>query len=147
MSRALLILHTDDLRAKAIDWIRKAPVDTRVTFQGPKRTLAQNDRMWAMLTDVSVQLEWHGAKRSPEDWKLLFLDSLERALGHEPDIVPSLYGDGYVRLDGSSSKLSVEEMTQLIELIFAFGSNHGVTFQEPDDGAHPTRKRNGKDNG
>lgn len=135
MSRVLLILHTDDLRAKAIDWIRKAPVDTRVTFQGPKRTLAQNDRMWAMLTDVSVQLEWNGAKRSTQDWKLLFLDSLERALGHEPDIVPSLDGDGYVRLDGSSSKLSVEEMKQLIELIFAFGSNHGVTFHEPEDGA------------
>ena len=145
MSRVLLILHTDDLRAKAIDWIRKAPVDTRVTFQGPKRTLAQNDRMWAMLTDVSVQLEWHGAKRSPEDWKLLFLDSLERALGHEPDIVPSLDGDGYVRLDGSSSKLSVDEMTQLIELIFVFGSNHGVTFHEPEDGPRPTRKRKGKE--
>ena len=147
MGRALLVLHTDDIRAKAIDWIRKSPVDTRVTFQGPKRTLAQNDRMWAMLTDVSVQLEWHGAKRSPEDWKLLFLDSLERALGHEPNIVPSLDGDGYVRLDGSSSKLSVEEMTQLIELIFAFGSNHGVTFHEPDDGPRSARKRKGKADG
>lgn len=145
MGRALLVLHTDDIRAKAIDWIRKAPVDTRVTFQGPKRTLPQNDRMWAMLSDVATQVEWHGEKRSTQDWKLLFLDALERALGHEPNIVPSLDGDGYVRLDGSSSKLSVDEMTMLIELIFKFGAEHGVIFHEPEDGPRPARKRKGKE--
>lgn len=147
MGRALLVLHTDDIRAKAIDWIRKAPVDTRVTFQGPKRTLAQNDRLWAMLSDVATQVEWHGEKRSTQDWKLLFLDALERALGHEPNIVPSLDGDGYVRLDGSSSKLSVDEMTMLIELIFKFGAEHGVIFHEPEDGPRPARKRKGKADG
>ena len=147
MGRALLVLHTDEIRAKAIDWIHKAPVDTRVTFQGPKRTLPQNDRMWAMLTDVSRQVEWHGALRTPEDWKLIFLDALERALGQEPDLVPSLDGEGFVRLDRSSSKLSIEEMTQLIELIFAFGANHGVIFHEPEDGPRPKRKRKAKTDG
>lgn len=147
MGRALLVLHTDEIRAKAIDWIHKAPVDTRVTFQGPKRTLAQNDRMWAMLTDIAEQLEWAGAKRLPEDWKLMFLDYLERELGHEPNIVPSLDGQGYVRLDGSSSKLSIEEMTMLIELIFSFGALHGVIFHEPEDGPRPKRKRKAKTNG
>lgn len=147
MGRALLILHTDEIRAKAIDWIRKAPVDTRVTFQGPKRTLAQNDRMWAMLTDIAEQLEWAGAKRLPEDWKLMFLDYLERELGYEPNIVPSLDGQGYVRLDGSSSKLSVEEMTMLIELIFSFGARQDVVFHEPEDGPRPKRKRKAKTDG
>lgn len=141
MGRALLVLHTDDLRRKAIDWITRAPQDTRVTFQGPKRTLAQNDRLWAMLTDVAQHVEWAGQKRSPEDWKLMFLDYLERELGHEPNIVPSLDGEGYVRLDGSSSKLSVEEMTMLIELIFKFGANHGVVFHEPEDGPRSARKK------
>jgi len=144
MGRALLVLHTDDLRRKAIDWIERAPQDTRVTFQGPKRTLPQNDRMWAMLSDVAQQVEWHGEKRATEDWKLLFLDCLERELGHEPNIVPSLDGEGYVRLDGSSSKLSIEEMTMLIELIFKFGANHGVVFHEPEDGPRPARKKKAK---
>lgn len=147
MGRALLVLHTDEIRAKAIDWIHKAPVDTRVTFQGPKRTLAQNDRMWAMLTDIAEQLEWAGAKRLPEDWKLMFLDHLERELGYEPNIVPSLDGEGYVRLDGSSSKLSIEEMTMLIELIFSFGARQGVIFHEPEDGPRPKRKRKAKTDG
>lgn len=143
MGRAVLVLHTDAIRDKAVHWIRVAPKDTRVTFQGPKRTLPQNDRLWAMLTDVSTQMDWAGARRSPEDWKLMFLDYLERELGHEPNIVPSLDGEGYVRLDGSSSKLSVEEMTMLIELIFKFGAEHGVVFHEPEDGPRPARKKKG----
>ena len=89
MGRAVLVLHTDAIRDKAVHWIRVAPKDTRVTFQGPKRTLPQNDRLWAMLTDVSTQMDWAGARRSPEDWKLMFLDYLERELGHEPNIVPA----------------------------------------------------------
>ena len=62
MGRALLVLANEAFRLKAIDWIRRAPLDTRVEFKGPKRTLPQNDRMWAMLTDLSGQLAWHGQR-------------------------------------------------------------------------------------
>jgi hypothetical protein len=51
-----------------------------VEFKAPKRSLPQNDRMWAMLTDVATQLPWHGIKLSPDDWKLIFLDALKREL-------------------------------------------------------------------
>ena len=50
MGRALLVLSADDIRRKAIDWIRRAPPNTRVTFQGPKRTLPQNVFRRAILT-------------------------------------------------------------------------------------------------
>jgi hypothetical protein len=124
MSRALLVLSNDTLRAKAADWCRRLPQFTRVEFRGPQRTIPQNDRMWAMLTDVSQQTKYHGLKLSPDDWKMIFLDGL----GHELRMVPNMSGTGFVNLGKSSSKLSVEEMTNLIELIFAYGAQHGVIF-------------------
>jgi hypothetical protein len=128
MSRALLVLWNDRMRERACDWIRKAPKETRVVFTGPKRTLGQNDKLWACLTDVANQLPWHGQKLHADDWKLLFLDALKR----EVHAVPSLDGTGFVNLGRSSSNLSIEEMRDLIELIHAFGAQHGVRFNEPN---------------
>ena len=131
MSRALLVLWNDAQRAKAIDWIRRAPKETRVTFQAPKRTLPQNDRLWAMLTDLSEQLVWHGQKLSPEDWKLVVMSGLNQ----EMRLVPNMSGTGFVPLGRSSSRLSVAEMKELQDLIEAFGNQHGVKFQREEEAA------------
>lgn len=131
MSRALLVLANDTFRRRAIDWIMKAPRDTRVEFKGPKRSLPQNDRMWAMLTDLAVQLAWHGRRMSAADWKLVMLDAMRRESKEELRIVPNSDGTGFVNLSTSSSDLSKEEMTALIEIMFAFGAKHGVEWTEP----------------
>ena len=127
MSRALISIASEADRAKAARWVTQAPAGTRVEFKAPKRSLPQNDLMWAALTDVATQLKWHGIKLSPDDWKLIFLDALKR----EVRMVPNIDGNGFVNLGRSSSDLSKAEMTDLIDLIHAFGANHGVTFQEP----------------
>lgn len=82
-----------------------------------------------MLTDVATQLKWHGISLTPDDWKLVFLDSLNR----ESRFVPNIDGTGFVNLGRSSADLSKEEMSELIELIFAFGAQHGVKFNEPEN--------------
>jgi hypothetical protein len=51
-------------------------------------------------------------------------------LSQELRVVPNIDGTGFVPLGRSSSKLTVKEMTDLIELIFAFGAKHGVTFTD-----------------
>ena len=127
MSRALLVLYNDEIRAKAAKWIAGAPKDTRVTFQGPKRSLPQNSRMWAMLTDISTQADHHGRKYTTDEWKAIFLS----ALGQEMKFVPSLDGKTFIPIGHSSSNLSVQEMTDMIELMFSFGAQHGVVFHEP----------------
>ena len=126
MSRALLVLYSDAMREKAIDWIRRAPKETRVTFQGPKRTLPQNDRFWSPLTELSQQLVWHGQKLSPEDWKVVMMAGLNQDMR----IVPNISGNGFVPLGRSSSRLSVAEMKELMDLIEAFGAQHGVAFHD-----------------
>ena len=45
----------DDMRAEGDRLDSPRACMTRVEFKGPKRTLDQNSRMWAMLTDVSRQ--------------------------------------------------------------------------------------------
>lgn len=126
MSQALIVLAGDREREKAARWIKAAPVNTRVVFRGPKRTLPQNDRMWACLTDIAEQLAWHGMKLTPDDWKLMFL----AALGGEKRIVPNIHGNGFVDLGRSSSKLDREEFGELLTIIEAFAAEHGVELAE-----------------
>lgn len=128
MSRAQLTLCDSAIRAKAVNWIEKAPQGTRVIFKDAKRTQAQNDRMWAALTDIASQLPWHGLKLSTEDWKLLFMD----ALNQEMRLVPNINGNGFVNLGRSSSNLSKAEFSNLIELIHEFGARHNIVFHDPE---------------
>ena len=126
MTRATLVLVSPAIRERAMHWVERLPEGTRVDFKAPKRSLPQNDRMWAMLTEVSVQLPWHGIKLSADDWKLIFLDALKRELR----MVPNIDGSGFVNLGRSSSDLSKSEMADLITLIEQFGANHGVVFRD-----------------
>jgi hypothetical protein len=127
MSRALLVLCNDAFRAKAVDWIMKAKKDTRVIFMGPQRTLDQNSRMWAMLTDIATQKLHFGRRYHADAWKVIFLS----ALGRETQFIPALDGVGFIPYGQSSSELSKEEMSGMIELMFAWGEENGVVFHEP----------------
>ena len=81
-----------------------------------------------MLTDISTQAEHNGRKWSTDQWKCLFL----HALGRETQFIPALDGSGFIPFGQSSSDLSKREMTDMIELIFQYGAEHGVTFHEPE---------------
>jgi len=139
MSRALLRIDGPVTRARAADLLARVPEGTRVEFKGGRRTLPQNDRMWAMLTEVARQQTWppgpHGIKLLPNDWKLIFLDALKR----EVRTVPNLDSTGFVNLSGSSSDLSKEEMSEMIELMTAWGAQNGVVFLD-DAGLTDDRK-------
>lgn len=127
MGRALVIISSDADRKKAAHWASKSPWGTRIEFKASKRSLPQNDRMWAMLTDIAEQVSHHGVRMAADDWKLVFLDALKRELR----MVPNLEGDGFVNLGRSSSDLTKQEMTDLIELMFAWGAKTGVVFKDP----------------
>jgi hypothetical protein len=126
MTRAVLVLSSPEVRQKAAHWVSRLPDGTRVEFKETKRSIPQNDRLWAMLTDIAAQVKWHGLRLAADDWKLLFLDALKR----EVRMVPNLDGNGFVSLGRSSSDLSKAEMTDLIDLIHAFGANHNVVFHD-----------------
>jgi hypothetical protein len=123
MSRALLILANDQVRERAINWCRKAPVGTRVEYRAPKRSLPQNALLWMRLGEISRKVEWYGQHLSPDDWKDVFTASLRRAR-----VVPGLEPGSFVPLGMRTSDMSKEEMTNLLELIDAFAAERGVEF-------------------
>jgi hypothetical protein len=135
MGRALIVVASALERARAAAWVAKAPLNTRIEFKAPKRSLPQNDAMWAKLTDIARQKEWHGQKLPADDWKLIFLDALKQELR----LAPNLNGTGFVNLGRSSSDLSREEMSDLLELISAWGAANGVEFHDQQQGAGGVR--------
>jgi hypothetical protein len=88
------------------------------------RSLEQNRKCWAMLSEVSEQVNWHGQHLSAEDWKHVFTASLKKQRA-----VPGIDG-GFVVLGQSTSKMTIAEMSELIELMHAFGAEHNVKFTD-----------------
>lgn len=138
MARAVLVLNNAHQRNRASAWCRNAPSGTRVEFKEAKRTLPQNDRMWAMLTDVSKQVTHAGRRYSPDEWKVLFM----HALGQQVEFLPALDGQGFVPYGHHSSDLGKSEMSELIELIAAWGAEHGVQFHDEGGPAHVEAQTN-----
>jgi hypothetical protein len=130
MGHALIIVHgqTDKLRATSL--VEKAPVGTRIEFKAAKRSLPQNDKLWAMLTDVARQVEWYGQKLTAEDWKDMFTASLRKAR-----VVPGIDPGSFVVLGLHTSQLSKGEFADLLDLIHAFGAERGVKFGDAEQEA------------
>jgi NAD-dependent SIR2 family protein deacetylase len=92
--------------------------------RGQTRTSEQNRLMWAVLTDISEQVEWYGQRLKKEEWKDVFTAALKRQ-----KVVPSIDG-GFIVLGASTSRMTIAEMTELIELAMAFGAEKGVVFSD-----------------
>lgn len=123
MSRALITLRRAADYDLAIRWISQAPEGTRVEFKKPVRSIPQNDLMWARLTEIARHVDWYGKKLTPDDWKDMFTAALRA-----PRAVPNLDGTGFVVLGQRTSDMTVEEMTNLLDLIDAFAAQHGVSW-------------------
>ncbi|MGJ4954593.1 recombination protein NinB [Bradyrhizobium sp. HKCCYLRH2015] len=129
--RAEIVLNTPADRQTATHWIEHAPPGSRIVFKGPQRTLEQNSRLWAMLTDVARQKRINGRRYSTDQWKVMFL----KACGQEAQFVPSLDGTGFIPYGQSSSDLTVAEMSDLIEFMFAWGAENNVVWSDPQESA------------
>ncbi|MEX3555276.1 MAG: recombination protein NinB [Burkholderia gladioli] len=115
-------------RKNALRAVSDAPDGYMVEVKPPTRSLEQNAHLWAMLGDVSRQVEWHGQYLGAEDWKHIFSASLRKQR-----VAPGLDG-GFVVLGQSTSRMTIREMSDLIELMHAFGAERNVRWSEPDQG-------------
>lgn len=125
MTRATVIIRSRQDREKLCKWVMASPDLTRVTFAKPRRSLPQNDKFWAMLTELAEQKPVHcGLPMDPVKWKAVMM----QALGAEMVMMPTLDGQNWFPLGLRSSELSREEMGSLIDYIEAWGAQNGVTF-------------------
>ena len=121
-------------RQLAASYCLEGPEGLLVQFKEPTRSLEQNSKLWALLSDVSGQVDWYGKKLSADDWKTVFTASLRNTR-----VVPTIDGDGFVPLGMSTSKMTKAEFAALMELIEAFGAERGVVFKAPDNVAELRR--------
>jgi len=127
--RAVVTLRTQADRDKASRWCLGVATGSKVVFHGPQRSIDQNSALWAALGDIARQRDYHGLKLSPDDWRLLFLDAVDR----ETRMVPNLDGTGFVGLGRSTSALSKEEFSGLLSIIYEWGNRNGIEWSDKPD--------------
>jgi hypothetical protein len=111
-------------RQQAHRVIDAAPAGYVVTVKEPKRSTAQNDRFWAMLSDVS-RAKPEGRAHTPETWKALFMHACGYASRFEMGLSGEPFPVGF-----RSSQLTVRQMTELMDFIDAWGTERGVIWTE-----------------
>lgn len=115
------VLKDDSVRKHCAHWIMtEAPLGHSVKVDEVKRNLEQNAALWAVLSEISAQVDWYGNKLSSEEWKDVFSASLKKQ-----KVVPGLDG-GFVVCGQSTSKMTKSEFSELLELAHAFAAQHGV---------------------
>lgn len=122
------VLSSPFTRNRAKMLIDKAPDGYVASVAEPKRTLDQNNKLWAMLTDVS-RCKPLGRKHTPEVWKTLFMS----ACGYEVQFLMGLDGNPFPA-GFRSSRLTKAQMAELITFVQAWGDEHGVVWTEQGDG-------------
>lgn len=133
MSLKTYYLSSKNIRQNVIEAIQNLPIDSakpyEVKLSEPKRTKAQNDRMWATLTDLSEQVMWHGQRYDKEDWKDLITVLNKQVNGGAQRSAVGL-GGGIVYFGERTSKMRVKQIADVIECAHWFGSQNGVKFTD-----------------
>jgi hypothetical protein len=122
------ILAHSIARQRAKSAIDNAPDGYVMTIAEPSRNTEQNAMMWALLSDIAHQCQWHGIKLSSEEWKDLLSAGLVKS-----KVVPNIEGNGFVILGQRTSKMSKRHFADLITLIQHFGDERGVKWSKPDE--------------
>lgn len=105
-------------------WLERGE-EAALIVSEPRRTLDQNAKLWPMLGDIAKQVEWHGQHLKDYEWKDVFTAALKRYRA-----VPGIDG-GIVLLGMRTSRMTKPELSELIESMYAFGSEHDVVWSEP----------------
>lgn len=106
-----------------------ATVKIEVSEAKPTRSIEQNSRLWALLSDVSRQVQWPVDGKlqllSPHDWKDIFTAAHTKG----QRVAQGIEG-AFVMLGAHTSRMSVGDMIDLQTLIEAFGAEHDVVWGE-----------------
>lgn len=109
-------------RHRAKRMIDAAPDGFVFSVAEPKRSDAQNRKLWAMLSDIATA-QPEGRKHIPEVWKNLFCHACGHAVQFEVGLNGKPFPVGF-----RTSKMSKAQMSDLIEFIYAWGSENGVSW-------------------
>jgi hypothetical protein len=119
-----VILRGPSQRDFAKSMIDRAPADAVVTIKAATRSLDQNAALWAALSDIS-RAKPDGRMHTPEVWKCLFMNACGHAVQFELGLDGRPFPTGF-----SSSRMTKAEMSDLLDFVFQWGAERGVTFTD-----------------
>lgn len=132
MKQTFILVH-QEARRRARNAVDAACDGFVVTIAPATRSIEQNALMWSCFTDIARDVIWHGQRLTPEDFKCMLTASLK-----QQRVVPGVEG-GFVVLGQSTSRMSKAELSELVELAHAFGSEKGVKWSPTSLGGSPER--------
>lgn len=131
MERTTLTITTRAQLETAFRFAAKQQYPYIVEVRDVKRTDEQNRTMWLWLAAFEEQAELSGKRFSKEQWKVIFL----QALGKELEVLPTLDGKSWFPAGFRSSKLTIPEFSDLIELIQSEAAARGVALKPRNESA------------
>jgi hypothetical protein len=124
MSGQTVILSNSFKRKQAHKLIDCAPYGHVISIKPPTRSGAQNDKMWALLSDIA-RAKPEGRRHTAEIWKCLFMAACGHAVQFEQGLDGAPFPIGF-----RTSRLTKEQMSDLIEFIHAYAAKHGVKLED-----------------
>lgn len=120
MTGQTIILKSQTQREYARRLVLFAPDYAVVNIKAGDRSVDQNAKMWATLSEIS-RAKPEGRRHTPEVWKCLFMSACGYAVQFEQGLDGSPFPVGF-----RSSKLSKPQMSELLEFIMAYAAKHEV---------------------
>lgn len=131
INRASFRLVHDQARQLATEAIRRAPDGWTVAIKPPGRSLDQNARLHAMLSDIAASgFEWGGCQRTIDELKTLFVSAWMVETGRTSEVVRG-FNDEPVQMRRSTAVMSREELGELMDMIEAFCAQRGIRLSAP----------------
>jgi hypothetical protein len=124
-----MVIRSEDgkvvTKEKLCQAIDSAAVGTTIVLTGPRASDELTARLHCAIRCIAKQLTWAGQKLTEDDWKRLLTAAV---FGQR--VLPSPDGKGFVVLDCRTSQMSGSQKWNLLEYIYAWGSEHNVIFDE-----------------
>ena len=131
--KQVFFLRNEQVRSNCQEFIQSLPTDDKkplvIKIQPMTRNLEQNNKLHAMLSDISKQCEFNGKKRDLDAWKLIMVSAHRIATGDKAEMAIGLEGE-VINLRESTAQMSVKRMASLIEYVTAWGVQNGVKFND-----------------
>lgn len=115
----------EGVRADTLKLIREAPAGWRITVEEEGYTDLQRMKFNAMCGDLARQVLWDGERLRPVEWK-----NWLTAAAKQQRMVRGLEPGTIVFVGEGLGRKAKAEVSDLIELAYWFGTQHGVTWSE-----------------
>lgn len=117
-------------RQSACAAILAAPENYRVEIKPRTRSLDQNAKLHAMIGFIAENLPWCGKNQTTETWKRLLTAAWLRARGESIELLPAIDGHGIDVVFRHTSTLTIPEVSELIEFIYAWATEQNIEIPE-----------------